>query len=267
MEDLGQQLRRHREARKITLEEISDWTKINLSYLEDLEAGRFDRLPAPVFALGFLKQYARCVGLDPEEVVSLYRFALRKEVGSTEPKTSEKAGWPRKRAVLILAAVVCGFILLWVFLYPHAPPNGERVRSIRLPRTSGEDSRKEQLKRELDLQAGFHAALTPEGGPNLPPALTGGPGEKGERGRVEGLPVALTVQALRKTWVQVTVDDTLPTQQNLEAGDQLSYQAEQRIQLNIGNGDGVRIFFDGRVFENLGEKDEVVHILFPPPES
>ncbi len=75
----GPWLRRQREMREITLREISDATKISLRYLQALEDERFDLLPAMVFAKGFLRQYARYVGLDQDEVVNRFLIASRAE--------------------------------------------------------------------------------------------------------------------------------------------------------------------------------------------
>src|SRR3954447_19383169 len=68
----GDWLRRQREMREISLRDIADRTKISLRYLEAMEADRFDLLPAPIFAKGFLREYARYVGLSPDEVVNHY---------------------------------------------------------------------------------------------------------------------------------------------------------------------------------------------------
>src|SRR5215213_3364913 len=68
----GEWLRRQREMREINLRDIADRTKISLRYLEAMEADRFDLLPAPIFAKGFLREYARYVGLSPDEVVNHY---------------------------------------------------------------------------------------------------------------------------------------------------------------------------------------------------
>src|SRR5215210_9572897 len=68
----GEWLRRQREMREISLRDIADRTKISLRYLEAMEADRFDLLPAPIFAKGFLREYARYVGLSPDEVVNHY---------------------------------------------------------------------------------------------------------------------------------------------------------------------------------------------------
>ena len=68
----GTWLRRQREARQISLREIAERTKISLRYLEAMEEDRFETLPAPIFAKGFLREYARYVGLSPDEVVNHY---------------------------------------------------------------------------------------------------------------------------------------------------------------------------------------------------
>src|SRR3954465_7253148 len=68
----GDWLRRQRELREISLRDIAERTKISLRYLEAMEQDRFDLLPAPLFAKGFLREYARYVGLSPDDVVNHY---------------------------------------------------------------------------------------------------------------------------------------------------------------------------------------------------
>jgi len=68
-------LRREREARNISLEEIASRTKIVRRYLEALEADRFDIMPGGFFVKAIIRTYARTVGLDEEDVLSRYRAA------------------------------------------------------------------------------------------------------------------------------------------------------------------------------------------------
>ena len=84
----GAWLRRQREMREIDLHEIAERTKISLRYLQAMEQDRFELLPAPVFARGFLREYAKYVGLSPDEVVNYYLSALggdQEEGGEHEP--------------------------------------------------------------------------------------------------------------------------------------------------------------------------------------
>jgi flagellar biosynthesis protein FlhG len=68
----GQRLQSVRVRRGIELEEIAGVTKVNPTYLRFIEEERFDDLPAAVYVRGFLKSYARCVGLDPDRVARSY---------------------------------------------------------------------------------------------------------------------------------------------------------------------------------------------------
>jgi cytoskeletal protein RodZ len=72
-EHFGSYLRRGREARGLSIAELSRATKIKESVLEQVEAARLDALPAQVFVRGFVEAYARAVGLEPGEALRYYR--------------------------------------------------------------------------------------------------------------------------------------------------------------------------------------------------
>jgi cytoskeletal protein RodZ len=73
----GEKLRKQREQRGIELDAISNTTKISTRMLRALEDEHFDQLPGGVFNKGFVRAYARQVGLDEEEAVADYLAALR----------------------------------------------------------------------------------------------------------------------------------------------------------------------------------------------
>lgn len=68
----GGRLRRARLRRGLELEQISEITKISISYLRCLEEDHYAGLPAPVYVRGFVTAYARCVGLDSQSVAASY---------------------------------------------------------------------------------------------------------------------------------------------------------------------------------------------------
>jgi flagellar biosynthesis protein FlhG len=68
----GVRLQRLRERRGIEIDEIAGVTKVNPSYLRFIEEERFEDLPAAVYVRGFVKCYARCLGLDPDRVARSY---------------------------------------------------------------------------------------------------------------------------------------------------------------------------------------------------
>ncbi|MCA9613799.1 MAG: helix-turn-helix domain-containing protein, partial [Myxococcales bacterium] len=66
---VGDYLRRERELRAVSLEEIAQTTRIPLKVLRDLENDRHEQLPGDVFVRGFLRSYSRALGLDDTQVV------------------------------------------------------------------------------------------------------------------------------------------------------------------------------------------------------
>ncbi|MBI1908723.1 MAG: helix-turn-helix domain-containing protein [Deltaproteobacteria bacterium] len=118
METLGQYLKREREFRKITPQEVATATRIKVGYLEALEADRFAELPGSVFIKGFLRSYACFVGLNVDEVLLRYEDQLQhgEEQPSDRPPSYKKfAGLkPRRKA---LAITVILFLLLLVAIY------------------------------------------------------------------------------------------------------------------------------------------------------
>ncbi len=80
---IGTFLRRTREDRSISIGEVARATRIPVQAIERMEADHFDDLPGEVFTRGFLKAYARAVGLSPDEVLAKYTAARR--VVSVEP--------------------------------------------------------------------------------------------------------------------------------------------------------------------------------------
>ena len=110
VESLGRHLREQREAKGITLEQISRVSNISVSYLRALEEEHYHTLPAPTFAIGFLRQYALCIGLDPEDVVLRYRLAAQKEGGLSRERSVEKSGRRRRGSIWILGISEAGSI-------------------------------------------------------------------------------------------------------------------------------------------------------------
>lgn len=68
----GQKLRREREKKRLTLDQLATRTKVGASLLRSLEAGECTRWPGGIYSRGFVRAYAEGVGLDPEQTVSLF---------------------------------------------------------------------------------------------------------------------------------------------------------------------------------------------------
>ncbi|MDK2857607.1 MAG: hypothetical protein PWQ29_280 [Verrucomicrobiota bacterium] len=99
MATLGQQLKAAREAKGVSESEAGTATKILTKLIVDMEADDFSGMAAPTYAKGFIRLYARYLGLDPEPLVDEYN---EKHAPGRKPFTSEErqfAKRPRKPGV------------------------------------------------------------------------------------------------------------------------------------------------------------------------
>src|SRR6185312_4321033 len=77
MDSIGRYLKRTRETRAMSVEELARATRIPVPSIERIEADHFDDLPGEVFVRGFLKAYARAVSLPVDEVLARYTASRR----------------------------------------------------------------------------------------------------------------------------------------------------------------------------------------------
>ena len=110
-EKVGGILKGTREAKSVSLEEISNRSKISRRFLEAIERGDYSLLPSDMFIRSFIRQYAQIVGLEGEEMVELYRrergFKEREPVTAPSAK-SFRSLW----LALILTSSVA--VIIWV---------------------------------------------------------------------------------------------------------------------------------------------------------
>ncbi len=246
----GVWLRRERELREISLEEIAETTKISKSYLEALEDERFDVLPAPLFAKGFLREYARYVGLDPDEVVNSYLTARddgEDPVGADSPSAERKSSfeWTSGAllaAGLVLLLVVVGFLGFWT----------ERSQNDAAPEPSDPTV---EAASTADLDSGGGTDLADEAGPaavetanDLPAAPASRPTELGQEPAappVTAAPLVVTIDFTEDCWVEATVDGRRRLSELHVQGESLQIDAERLVSLTLGNPGGVRIEVNG----------------------
>src|SRR5919205_424213 len=115
----GEQLRLAREARGVSLRQISDQTRISIRYLEAIEADDYKRLPGGIFNKSFIKAYAKQIGFDENEAIENYLRTAREqgaspdEVSTTphQPRVYTDGNSTRSPFVTVLLAVIILAIL------------------------------------------------------------------------------------------------------------------------------------------------------------
>src|SRR6188474_1752599 len=106
MDSVGRYLKRAREGRAMSLEEVSRATRIPVAAIERIEADHFDDLPGEVFVRGFLRAYARAVSIPVEEVLARYTASRRVAVVTPLPVTSPMRGTQTRRFGVAFAFVL-----------------------------------------------------------------------------------------------------------------------------------------------------------------
>lgn len=124
----GEQLRLAREARGISLREISEQTRISMRYLEAIEANDFKRLPGGIFNRSFIRSYAKYIGFDEKEAVDAYARAMREQGDAPDeqpnishrPQVYTDGGSTRSPLVtLLLTILILSILSLGVYAALH----------------------------------------------------------------------------------------------------------------------------------------------------
>lgn len=260
MGELGEKLRKAREAKGLSLEQVEEATKIVRSYLQALEDEEFERLPAPVYVKGFLRNYASYLGLDAQEVLSLYSAsAAPAPVTPTmtvldEPLVpSFHIPWrPLVLALVVVALATAGwwgyqwysdqgwFSWQWPFARATATPTAVPPTPSPTP---------------LPPTPTVIFSPTPAATPTLTPTLTPTPA---------GLELSIEIVGQR-SWLLVQADDVRVFMGILEPGAKYTWTARERIVLRSGWAGAVQVILNGQALGLLGGPGEVVEKEWTAP--
>ena len=138
-ENIGQLLQQKRQALGLSLDDVAEQTRIRMAHLESLEENRFDDLPGPTYVTGFLRIYARFLGLDSDALLAKVNDLQRPEfkplraVQSTrkQPRRAQRKTtgrlWRGVLFVLLVALVLAGGFYLLPDRWLHNPLETEPV--------------------------------------------------------------------------------------------------------------------------------------------
>lgn len=273
----GERLRKTRENKKITLDDVSVATKISTRMLRALEEEKFKELPGGVFNKGFVRAYARHLGLDEEktileyvaasggaplpvpEDVELKAIAERKD---KERQHKESEGLPWGVVAVVLLVVALG-LSVWGFYSREGKP---------VPRKPA------VAKQEAVTPA---PAAAPAATENLPAAGTTAPAS--QVANVAPLPATASdttaptmqdaafgptftvlIKANDDSWISISADGKVLFQDTLLASGEKSVSAQKQISVRAGNVAGLDIFFNGKKVAVDGGDNEARTLTFGP---
>ena len=138
----GEELRERRVALGFTQMDVFEHAHIPVEYVDALEKGNFRALPAPCYALGFLKTYCRFIGFEPEPFLAAYSESVRppQRTFFRRPTVSLPAmTFSRRMSNMLTWAAVCAVIALCWFTYTV----------VVQPQSDGAEGRAEAVTRDL----------------------------------------------------------------------------------------------------------------------
>jgi cytoskeleton protein RodZ len=230
MASLGEELRQARESRRLSIPDVAEQIHIRSVYLQAIEEESWSSIAAPVYVRGFIRTYARFLGLDAEEVVTRFNSAFSEPAppARQNPQLARRHGLPAWLWALSLAAVVAVF---WV----------------------GYDYYRLQTK----IQASIIAEVVPTTRSREP--FVAARRSRARKGGLLSKELALKVQ--QRSWLRVMVDGRERMEGVFDPGVQRTFQGKS-VTVRAGNAGGVDIFVNGRDQGALGAPGDVVERTF-----
>ncbi|MEJ5359765.1 MAG: RodZ domain-containing protein [Desulfobacterales bacterium] len=233
----GAPLRTARMERGLRLEQIAAETRIRPEILQAIEEEDFERLPPEPFLRGFVRSYARAVGVEAEEIVKGYeRCRGIRHRTLLSPGSELDSRRDRRRRFFLLALILLA-LLVGGSLFAHRVTVRQGGRGAESP-----EARAELLAFPLPGQAPA-------------PSIAASPPEAPRH--------ELIVSAQEDGWIKVSVDQGTPREYALRAGMQLTLEARSGFNLLIGNAGGVRLSLDGKPLPAAGRRGQVVNLHLP----
>jgi len=296
---LGDQLRETREGRGLSLEQVEEVTHIRRAFLQALEEERFDALPGDVYVKGFLRNYARFLNLNSDEVMAAYGAQSHNTSGSgiphvlNEPLVHAAAGSGQTYALAIVAVVILG-LAAWVG-YSHfyrgvdvwplnlilgspsqaaalptaeptelvpaiSEPTEEPTSTPALEETEPAEATTEAADQPTATPSPTQARPTNTRRPTATPTITPTPGASPTP--TQATSILVEARILATSYVRVTTDGEVLMERNLRVGEDQIWTANESLSIRVGNGAGIELTVNGVPVPALGTQGEVVDVSY-----
>jgi cytoskeleton protein RodZ len=288
----GEKLKSEREKRAITLEQISLSTKIGTRMLQALEEEKFDQLPGGIFNKGFVRAYARHLGLDEDQTVADYLEASGEsplpkagpDMEEAAPPEAREQGPSRQLPWGIFAALLL-LVALALSVWSHrqrkhaeqsAQPRSAPVAAPK-PQSEGAAAPVGGPEPSLPSHGSTDSVVTPAPiKPAVIPPPAPIPAKSTERSAGPPAPTTapetvaaepsdeftVVIQARQDSWVAINADGKDVLTETLSAGSQRAVRGRKEVIVKAGNAGGLDFLFNGTKLGPQGDSGQVKTLTF-----
>jgi cytoskeleton protein RodZ len=258
MAGFGEKLRREREKKKISLDDIASVTKIGTRSLKALEDENFSILPGGIFNKSFVRAYARFLGMNEEAAVADYLAAFNEQPVSVETIAAQSAMAKASRLAAEQASEspnrsgmyrAVGFLVLAVAIGFSGYQAVRRGYFKALKRPSLHRQMKEQAQNQAASSASPTTVTIEQHPESAPPPAAASPSQPAATPPVAvQTPAEFTVsiKTSEESWLSVTADGRRAFQRLFAANEEQTVTAKSKIEIKIGNPNGTEISLNGK---------------------
>ncbi|HYL84847.1 MAG TPA: RodZ domain-containing protein [Candidatus Angelobacter sp.] len=223
--NFGERLKRERELREVSVEELTKATRISTRFLQALENEDWDRLPGGVFGHGFVRSIARYLGLDEESLLGEYDLARAAKLAPPDPKPEERIPSPPK---WIPAVAVLAILLLLTGLFFAARYGWRRFVAHRAAKQSAASVNSQDQRDSTATSAGAPADST------------------------SAVILDLSVSTSAATRVRILGDHQLLLDAELPAGETRRFSANEQFEVSAADSSAVLLEMNGKAMPPIG---------------
>jgi len=276
---VGEILKDARLASKLSIEKVSDKTRIGEAYLIAIEAGDFNALPGQVYASGFVRTYAKFLGLDAGAIYDKFRDEAagnRQRVKLAMMEPEREGGVPRRKEILIAVGALIFIYALWTIF----SSSGSEKAKEKAPETVAMEAVKATVAEQKVSAAS--SAVKAEAKKDASASVAAKPASsaasassekttasKEESETVEQVDLSrsygandgetrVVLVANSEVWLQITDDDKVIFSKVLAKGDRYNVpDYEYDLTLRAGNAASIDVYVDGNKLSPLGKRGTI----------
>ncbi|HLV09914.1 MAG TPA: RodZ domain-containing protein [Halanaerobiales bacterium] len=269
---IGEKLKKAREEKEYTLEDVRDSIKIRIRYLKAIEENNFEEIPGKAYIRAFIKSYAEYLGLDVVELIEEYEQKLLEEKKKREEELEKEEGQKKDflhnktvitSLIIIIIMIVLAFIVYSIFLL-----NDSRNEMNGMP----SDQYVLPVTQEIDSNSGLSSEELSQGNHELnelEEIIEETPIDRqiinnAEEDIDEDLNDSINaikeieITARERTWIRISVDGEEKYEGIMEKGDSKNYAGNKFLEMRIGNAAGIIVKNGDEVIGPWGKSGEVI---------